>query len=313
MRARSFVALALAGAGLAAGACAIDIPDVVGADGGADVVALDVVGTEGGPVFDAGPSCDACGAPAGFSPVLFALDRSTPCPSGTTDTDLVADPDGGVGACTCACNVTAQPSCFPATVQSFYSANGGNCTTSGATLLFPADGGCVMKSATLGGSAIQLDPFVPTGGACSDVPTSDTSKVSTVAARMCTASCASETCAAATGYRACFAAAGDVACPSNLEKHTVGAALDLACACGACSITVDGGCEGTLTVFKNPDCTNIVEKAPVDGTCTPNTAPQGSSFQSVSYAPSLVGLGCAAGAASPTVGLTQVGTICCPP
>ena len=313
MRARSFVALAMAAAGLAAGACVIDIPDVVG-DGGADA-ASDVAtdSADGDSVFEAGP-CDACGAPAGFSPVLFTLDRSTPCPTGTSDTDLVADPgDAGAGACTCGCSVSSQPSCLPASLLSFYNGNGQQtCTVSGVTVQIPDGGGCVTMTGNISAD-IQFDPFVPAGGTCSDVPASDPSKVATSAARICTAPCGSVTCAAASGFRPCYASSGDVACPNGLEKHTVGAAPAVVCSCGACSMSVDGGCEGTVTLFKNPDCTNPVESVPVDGTCTANQAP-GSQVQSVSYAPTLVGLGCKGGTPSVTsVGLTQPVTVCCPP
>jgi hypothetical protein len=285
----------------AAGACLIDIPDV--SDGAAG---------DGG-VRDTGPVCDACGAAPGFSPVFFALDRATQCPPGTSGTDVVADPgDAGPGACTCSCGIASPPSCFPASLPTAYDPT---CSTTGSVLQIPA-AGCLVSSGALGGTHASVAPFVPDGGTCTDVPSSDPSKVATVPARRCTpTACDATICSPVNGFQGCFEAPGDVTCPNGLVKHLVGSSVDLTCGCTACSIEVDGGCEGTITLYSGADCGSPIE-APivVDDTCQANSAAQGTTYASLTYTPSLVGVRCVAGAGeAANVSLLQESTICCAP
>ena len=291
MRARLIVLGATAGA-LAIGACLVDIPDV-----------------ESG--------CDACAAAPGFVPVLFALDRAASCPPGTLSSDVVADPgDAGPGACACSCSVSTQPSCYPANVPTAFDlTTTPTCNQTGLTLQI-ADAGCVQKSGTLGGGHVSLSPSPPVGGACSVVAEPDAAAVPSALGRVCAAgSCAGAACVASAGFRACFSQAGDVACPSGLEKHVVGSAVTVGCACAPCAMVIDGGCEGTVTLYANADCTSAIEAPiPVNGTCEGNTVDAGTAFKSAAWSPSLVGIGCSAGEASVTgVDLAARATICCPP
>jgi len=75
MRGRVIALFGVLAAFGAAGACALDIPDVIG-EGGVDASTGDVITTKDVNVPDVPvPQCDASCAPAGFTPVLFALDQ----------------------------------------------------------------------------------------------------------------------------------------------------------------------------------------------------------------------------------------------
>ncbi|HEY2368988.1 MAG TPA: hypothetical protein VGH87_21475, partial [Polyangiaceae bacterium] len=100
-----------------AGGCGL-FPDLglLEGDGGVDATSdafADAIGDVGVIPDVSLPSCDgACGAPYGFTPVLFALDQKTSCPSGTTTLNGAADPSLGA-ACACDCKITQPPSCLP--------------------------------------------------------------------------------------------------------------------------------------------------------------------------------------------------------
>ena len=104
-----------------AGGCGL-FPDLTSleGDGGLDATMDASLDASGDAIGDVGvipdvslPTCDgACGSPSAFTPVLFALDQKTSCPSGTTTLNGAADPSLG-GACACDCKVTQPPSCLP--------------------------------------------------------------------------------------------------------------------------------------------------------------------------------------------------------
>jgi len=300
-------------------ACFVDLPDVV-TDGG---------GNDGGGdgAFDAlpdivipPPSCEAgaCGAPQGFQPVLFAADRNTPCPNGTTSFDMVANPgDAGAGACTCDCNVTAQPTCVPQTLVHNLDTNAPNnplCTTAGGTWLL-VDGGCNNSGPHPLTSHWSVPPgSVVDAGKCTGTAAANPSAVPSTPSRMCMDATCTTACAPAVGFSECFQATGDVPCPSGLTKRSVGTAIAVTCgSCSACAVSADGGCQGTLSLYSDTACATLLE-APigVDGGCVTNAAAN-QTINSYQYSASLVGLTCTPGTSSATsVSLNQPQTICCP-
>ena len=295
------VALACACAG---GACAIDIPDVV-TDGSAPDATTDAGADV--PLPTCGPG--ACGAPAGFSPVLFAANRNNACPAQLTTSDVLSDPVPEAKACKCDCAVTQPPSCLPQPLAHLVDGDGGTCSVSGTT--FVADGGCNTQGYTTLSPHWQAGPFAPAApGACTSSATPDTSKVQSTAARLCVdPSCA--TCAAPAGFQICYAAPGVVACPSGMTSHQVGTDVTVSCgACSACSVT--GACEGEVDFFSDLGCKTQVGAAEIDGGCNGTGASGFTLVRSFRYIPTLTS-SCNAGTASPTgASLTAPTTLCCP-
>lgn len=300
-----------------AGACLLEIPDVKdggsvdgGNDSTSDVVLPDVIV----------PACDAaCGAPAGFQPLLFALNRNTTCPTGTQSTDLAADP-GSVppSACTCDCNVTNPPACTPSTLthtlDQFASSDGGFvCSSTGSDQL--VDGGCNMIDG--GGlhiyAAWSVPPITPVeAGTCTSAVTTNVNNVASTPSRICVDQTCNSTCTAPTGFRACLFATGKAACPSGYpEQHQVGT-LALNCnACSACGVSLDGGCRGSATLYQDNFCLTALETIPLEGGCAANSA-NGATAGSIRYTPALSGLTCTPGTSTGTVSLAGEYTVCCP-
>jgi hypothetical protein len=304
----------------AAAACAIDIPDVI--DGGGDATSPDAAANDVVEI-DVQVSCDAgaCGAPAGFAPVLFAADRTTACPTGMQTLDLAADPGTATeSACPCDCTVTKQPGCVPTTLNheldQFASLDGGiSCTATGTPL--PVDGTCDRIDASTGlhvyaaWSIPPVPPAVP--GQCTTTAQPDPSAVPSTPARVCVDPTCAGVCAAPAGFRACAFASGSVACPAGwTEEHHLGTVAVSCNACSACSVSLDGGCQGTLSLYSDPSCSTLIEKASVDGGCAANVA-FGQTAYSYMYNPVAVGLVCTPGKSSGgPVSLTGEVTVCCP-
>jgi hypothetical protein len=285
-------------AGIGAGDAASDATDALW-DGLGDVgVIPDVVV----------PSCDgACGAPAGFAAVLFALNQTTSCPTGTTALNGAADPSIG-GACACDCTVTQPPSCLPATLTHSIGDTAGACSTV-SSLAPDVDGGC-FNAGNVGLHAYWSIPPPPvtSRGTCSSTPADDPSAVMATASRLCLDSTCQATCNATAGFKTCLMAAGDVPCPGGYTTHHVGN-VSVSCAtCSACD--VGGTCGGTVSIYSDTSCTSLLGVVGVDGGCAATGGP--ANLGSLEYAPAIVGESCTPGTTTGTVSLQQELTVCCP-
>jgi len=299
MRVGWLVAIAsLAGCGVLSG---LDGLTVVGDGGVSDVTSGDAMNDAG---IDVG-ACEsgACGAPAGFQPVLFAADRGTLCPSGSTTVDAVVDPVVPPNACACECNY--QPSCLPEPNSFQFGVS--TCTTP-ITLQQQLDGGCNTINANLGNGSFHMSigPFPPSNACTNAVKPG--AKPSTPPGRMCTlADCSA--CAPVSGFALCYAQAGDVECPTKtMTKHSLGTDATLACsACTACSSTAK--CKGTVQMFFDTACSSSAGTVTVDGTC------QGfadSNINSVKYNPSVDQGLCTPGTSTASITMNAPTTVCCP-
>jgi hypothetical protein len=307
------VASALAGAGAVA-SCTIDIPDVVDASADApnDTPSSDapIVAGDGGVL----PKCEAgaCGAPAGFAPVLFALDRNTGCPTGTISHDQASDPVADASACPCDCTVVDPPTCVPhVLVHKVDALEAGVCGAT-SSLQIEVDGGCNAPSvnALLAGHW-SVAPFAPVdAGACTSNPQPATSALASTPSRMCVdPSCG--TCAAPPGFRVCYAAPGAVACPKGTTAHAAGSSVSLACSqCTACGLTVT--CGGAIQFFSDNACqTPLGNTVPVNGSCT-STGGAAQTLGAIVYEGGLATETCKPGNATPAPQLAGPLTICCP-
>ena len=272
--------------------------------GGADVTSSDA--TDEG-ASDAGidvGACESgtCGAPAGYQPVLFASNRSTECPNGTTTNDAVVDPSVSIDACPCACNYA--PSCVPQPNTFSYGGLAGCLSQfTGGQL----DGGCNAINTNLGTGSfhLQMGPFAPSN-ACTNV--AKPGQASAPQGRICTLSSCSA-CPSLPGFSLCYAKNGDVSCPTGMSKHAIGTDAGVACtACTACTSTAK--CKGTLGLFDDNQCSSSLGSLTVDGTCQGFNSNK--SVNSVKYVPALDQGTCTPGTSDASVAITGLTTICCP-
>jgi len=215
--------------------------------------------------------------PAGWSLVLFEPNRG-PCPAGLPSTDLVDDPQAMASACTCACSITAQPSCTSGTLQGgFGSGTGATCATTAPPLAISGGGCTQLQPGGPAPTAISIQPLPVTGGTCTASAVGDTTQVTSLQVRTCGVGSGSSGAEAVcegsplTGFSACIAAPGDVPCPSGspFANRTVAAASEtLVCtACTGCAVS--GTCSSPLVTFYSDYlCNSAVATFPADGTCT---------------------------------------------
>jgi hypothetical protein len=285
------LAVCTAGCGVLSG-----LDDLIVTDGG-DVDASDDVS------IDIGPSCEsgACGAPAGFQPVLFANAQSTACPSGLSSTDVVVDPAPSNGACSCVCNY--QPSCSPETLT--YSSGNATCTQLSTTTTL-LDGGCNKGSNMPPPSHMAIGPFAPTNPCTSTLGPVGT--VASTSGRLCSVeSCAA--CTAPAGFTLCFAQPGAVACPKGMTTHVTGESAKIDCdVCGACTSTAK--CTGSITIYDDTACNLKDDTYQVDGTC--NSLFDVDNLGSYRYAPVVDPGTCTPGTSAASVSIAAQTTVCCP-
>ena len=268
-----------------------DGADDAAKDAGVDA-ALDVGACESG----------ACGAPAGFQPVLFASDRGTLCPTGSTTLDVVVDPTAPANPCSCNCNY--QPSCLPQPITYEYGFNACNIQQ---TLQGQVDGGCNGTSANLGtGIHLAAGPLPPANACTNTVKTNG--KATTPPGRLCAlADCSS--CPSVSGFSICYGQGGDVACPQGMTKHSVGSDAQLTCeACTACTSTAK--CKGTLQMYSDGQCATPIGALTVDGTCQGFNG--NANIQSVKYVPNLDPGMCTPGTSNASIAFSAQTTVCCP-
>lgn len=291
----------------------IPTTDAAGDATGASIDAADAADASAEALGDVGvipdvtvPSCDgACGAPTGFVAVLFALNPTANCPTGTTTLNGAADPSIG-GACACDCTVTQPPSCLPAVLTHSLGDTAGACSTV-SSLAPDVDGGC-YNAGDVGLHAYWSIPPPPVTatGTCTSTPANDPSAVVATASRLCLDPTCQATCNMTAGFETCLMAAGDVPCPGGYTAHHVG---NVSVSCGTCSgCSVGGSCGGTVSIYSDETCTSLVGTIGVDGGCA---ATGGTTLGSLEYTPAIVGETCTPGTTTGTVSLQQELTVCC--
>jgi hypothetical protein len=316
MRGRVIALLGVLAAFGAAGACALDIPDVI-APGGVDANGGDAAPKDVNVVDVPIPQCDASCAPTGFTPVLFALDQSTACPGGMQQVDVNSDPGAAPpSACACDCTITTQPQCLPTTItheiQTVSDGGPPSCTVGGNALSF--DGGCLQLAGFNIHYAWQGDPYPPLeAGTCTSAVTVSTKNVPSTASRMCVDTTCTGTCAGQGKFKACVYAAGAVACPSGYTQTHHAGDIDVACGtCSGCSVT-GGSCEGTVSIYSDLACTTKIIDVSMDGGCASTGNANGQTGNSLKYTPLVTGVACTAGKSNVgTVSLVNEITVCCP-
>ena len=243
--------------------------------------------------------------------------------------DVVTEATLGPNACTCDCNMTAQPTCPSEGTTIAQSVN-----------LDPGAAACPTNVGTLSGGCTTdgfLGPFTenankrqytPTpaamaGGACNATNKKDPSKLAVKKARVCAATvvpkCGEKICPPIIDFapfKACVAAPGDNACPADLPTKTlISTTADFVCN-GNCGCSVDGNCNngGFLRFYDSLDCTGAAGVTfPVNSNCF-LTNQTGGPFKSHRYSPnSPQGVFCKkTGSTTPsTVQLTDTSTVCC--
>lgn len=278
------------------------------ADGSADVTTNDAA-DDGDAANGSDASIDVgacesgtCGASAGFQPVLFASDRATLCPTGTTTNDAVVDPTAPPNACACACNYA--PTCVPQ-ANTF---QWGLSTCGTALTVGQIDGGCDAINNNLGTGSFHMSmgPLSPVN-ACTNAAT-PTGQAITPPGRVCTfANCSA--CPTVAGFALCYAKSGDVSCPSGMTKHSVGTGASLACgACTTCTSTAK--CKGTVELFDDNQCNSSLGTLQVDGTCQAYNLNK--TINAVKYTPSVDQGTCTPGTSVASVGISAQTTVCCP-
>ncbi len=268
--------------------------------------------------------------PTGWT--LVAIDTvATPpaCPTGfagAAANDVVEGPNAGATACGCAtCSIGTQPDCSSGAVKVAFDFGGGQCGTAGSPPQnnnTPAGScGTDMYTGTLNNLELKLTPSGPTGGACTSAGALQKQNVTYAGrARVCqpdspaAAGCNGNQCTPTlpAAYSACIAMAGNQACPAPMTvKHRVGS--DVSYTCAACPCSVGAKCSGTMTLYRDNQCTSMPHVLAVDDVCHPSGTNQ--SYSSYKYTGTASNVTCAPGAAPAPQNLALVGeeTICCAP
>lgn len=281
-------------------------------------------GGAGGEAGGAGslPACDGevtdCkeAVPEGWKRVGYAADRATPCPSGFTEVDLMADPVLGADTCACdkECEVLEQPNCAEGSIPTFYDDGNATCSQAGLVLTNTPAGEC--NKFTPEGYAGMLHahqlfpPPPPTGGACSLTAKPDAAQVQWTEGRLCvpeTEPCEFELCTGVTGFSECIQSDGAVDCPAGYStKRVTGDASGLAC--GECGCLVDAACEGTLEVYTDTNCTTGKLALTANGTCMPVNS--GAAYARYKYIGKIASATCGVEAPA-AASFAPAQTICC--
>jgi len=177
------------------------------------------------------------------------------------------------------------------------------------------DGGCLQLAGFNIHMAWQGDPYPPVApGACTTNSSGVPSGVPSSPSRLCVDSTCAGTCKGSGSYQACVYAQGQVACPSGYsQKHRAGTVTVACGSCVGCSVTVDGGCEGTIGLFSDPACGTKMIDVSMDGGCASTGTANGQTASSLKYTPLVVGTTCNPGKTGPgTVSLAGEITVCCP-
>lgn len=255
--------------------------------------------------------------PTGWSPVAYAENPPTNCPTTDwpTQDEYVANTQNGNAACACGCTKTGDPNCTTGAIDTFASGTQG-CGTKGLSLTF-TDGGCTTVGGNLN-NYYASTAIAPNGsGSCTE-QTTPSGNLTTTAARTCApeATCSSATCAGTvpSGWLACIIADGDQPCPTGsafTQKHAVAKSVAFTCAqtCGACTVT--GTCDTPqIHAFSNGGCNNALVTLASDATCVATN--HGGQFVSSATYSATPNFKCnGAGTSAVQVQPTTPKTVCC--
>ena len=217
--------------------------------------------------------CQGPTVPSGWSPVAYAENPATSCPTTgwPTQDDYLANVQDGTATCGCGCTKTGDPNCTTGKVSTFFSDMLG-CGQPGQAITFN-DGGCVAVNGNIA-NYYSSTALAPTGtGSCTS-QAAPSGNLATTPARTCTpdSKCTSATCAGTvpSGWLACIVADGDQACPSGspfAQKHAIAKSATFGCA-QTCGCNVTGTCDSPqVHMFNNGGCANPLVTLASDGTC----------------------------------------------
>jgi hypothetical protein len=279
-----------------------------GSDGGG--------GGDGGGGSDSGLGpCDAkCGVnvPNGFKLVAASPDRQQACPQGWTSHDVVGGAMLMDGACSCACNVSQQPTCSTGSImRSLDQGTNPSCGTPATTITLTGQACSTLPSYISAYGSHYSATLEPAGGACSWDTKPDPQKLMAREARMCDVpdNCQGAVCGA---KNVCVVTDGDLACPMTFPvKSLIGASASIECtACAACKLQAT--CTGTLSLYTDYQCMAGKTDYPVDGSCNKNPS-QNTNFFAFGFQGSLGKTDCSGPAptSTGTAKLQQPQTLCC--
>lgn len=306
--------------------------DGTGVDGSVHGDASDAQVLDGpdGASLDSSSDATDCGclpaAPPGWSIVAFIPDASAQCPSGYAgvgDAGVLVDPAVGPASCSCACQVSAPPSCENGTIESSGD-NSGTCSTA-APAVQGNGGACTAVS----GKELELynsvTPLGASGGTCTPKVTANVPKGgATGSACVVSAgpSCGG-TCAPAVGppFTACVEAADASVCPPGYSQpHVVGTALTDTRGCNAnctCHPEPTATCSNAqFNWYSDGQCSSLLGSAVANGSCVQTGSGSSLDVGSYKYSASTTSADCGAPTAQPTPdgGASLVGArlVCCP-
>jgi hypothetical protein len=217
--------------------------------------------------------CQPPNVPTGWSPVAYAENPATNCPTTDwpTQNDWVANVQNGNAACGCGCAKTGDPNCTTGKIDTFLSQQQG-CANQGTSLAF-IDGGCTAVGGNLG-NYYASSAIAPSGAGSCTAQAAATGSLATTPARTCApdSTCTSATCAGVvpSGWQACIIADGDQPCPANsvfAQKHAIAKSATFDCA-QTCACTVTGTCDAPkVNFYSQAMCGGLLVTLPSDTTC----------------------------------------------
>ena len=284
-------------------------------DGGASDVADSAPPIEAGPCDDDGGACNPPEVPAGWTPVAYVENPTSPCAAPfSAQTDFVKV-GNGTAACACTCLKNADPDCTTGKISTFYSDSPG-CGTQGGSLTFDA-GACFQINGLIH-DYYESDPIAPSGGSCTG-QTTLTGALATTPVRLCAPdpSCRSAACGgyAPTGYAACIVADGDQSCPSGSSfKNKVSIASSATPSCSDCGTgcALSGSCQTPqVELYTDGQCGSLLVTLPSDGTTCAPTNNGGTVVRGAKYT-ATPSFNCnATGTTSLQVATASPRTVCC--
>ena len=322
-----FLGLAVVGCGLDEsgladdGSAPIDAaqPDSPNSDVAVDAPDAQPPPTEAGMCDDDSGGCQSPDVPAGWTPVAYAENPQSGCPTSlwSTADDDVTGVGVGTAQCSCDCSITNNPNCTTGTIATYFSDTPG-CGTSGQALQF-TNGGCIGVGGNLH-AYYASTAIAATGGQC-NVTTASSGMVASTPVRLCIpdVECTTAACdgVAPVGFAACIVADGDQPCPSGSSfsvKHAIAKSASASCAptCGT-ACTFQGGCTNPqVNLFSGTSCGTLLDALKSDGTCVQTGG--GAFVGSASYSATPSFSGCtASGTTSVQVVPTTPRTVCCKP
>jgi hypothetical protein len=289
--------------------------------GGGDAGANEASG--GDASSDTTASC-AMALPTGWTLVAYETGRAA-CPAGLG----MAHPEYAgatvsAGACTCACNVTTQPTCDVGTLSTQWTQTAASpsspCPNTGGQIAFDGPGCVSLPGNASVPQGFSAEALPPAGGMCTGVVMPDPTKLSLTPAQYCDvpAASAEAVCEGTTpsGFTACIVADGNVPCPSGpfTMQLEVDDGDELVCpTCDACSVT--GSCANAqVTFFSDGSCTGkgMIGTLPCTGLCAgTGNLPAGGNVGGAEYSAQVQATCSASSSGTPGVSPSGPHTLCC--